>query len=113
MNVEEIREYCITKPFVTEGFPFDETTLVFKVHNKMFALIGLDKASYINLKCDPERAIELREAYSEITPGYHMSKKHWNSVSVIGRLSDDLIKELINHSYQLIWDSLPKKVREQ
>lgn len=113
MNVEEIREYCIKKPHVTEGFPFDEDTLVFKIHNKMFALIGLEKASYINLKCDPEWAIELREKHLEITPGYHMNKKLWNSVSIIGFLADDLIKELIDHSYQLVWDSLPKKLRNK
>lgn len=111
MNVEEIREYCISKPYVSESFPFDEDTLVFKVHNKMFALIGLEKGSYINLKCDPEKAIELREKHDEITPGYHMNKRLWNSVSIIGFLSDELIKELIDHSYQLIWNSLPKKFK--
>jgi len=112
MNVEELREYCLSKPHSTEGFPFDEHTLVFKVHGKMFALCGLKEASYVNLKCDPERAIQLRAEYQEITPGYHMSKKHWNSVSIIGFLSDEMIKKLVDDSYQLIWKSLPKKLRE-
>jgi predicted DNA-binding protein (MmcQ/YjbR family) len=111
MNIEEIRAYCISKDFVTESFPFDETTLVFKVHNKMFALVDIEDKEFINLKCDPERALKLREEYSEITPGYHMNKKLWNSVSIVGFLSDRLIKELIDHSYQLIWESLPKKLK--
>lgn len=113
MNVEELRAYCLDKPHVSEGFPFDDVTLVFKVHGKMFALCGLKEASYVNLKCDPERALQLREKHAEITPGYHMNKRLWNSVSIIGFLSDDLLKELIDHSYQLIWESLPKKVREE
>jgi predicted DNA-binding protein (MmcQ/YjbR family) len=111
MNIEEIRAYCISKDFVTESFPFDKTTLVFKVHNKMFALVDIEDKEFINLKCDPERALKLREEYSEITPGYHMNKKLWNSVSIVGFLSDQLIKELIDHSYQLIWESLPKKLK--
>lgn len=111
MNIEELREYCLSKPHSSEGFPFDDVTLVFKVHGKMFALCGLTEASYVNLKCDPERALQLREEYPEITPGYHMNKKLWNSVSIIGFLSDDLLKELIDHSYQLIWESLPKKFK--
>ena len=111
MNIEEIREYCISKAHVTESFPFDETTLVFKVHNKMFALIDIEDKEFINLKCDPDRAIELREQYSEITPGYHMNKKLWNSVSITGALMNQMIMELIDHSYQLIMDSLPKKLK--
>lgn len=111
MNIEELRGYCLSKPFTSEGLPFDEDTLVFKVHGKIFALCGLKEASYVNLKCHPERAIQLREKHPEITPGYHMNKQHWNSVSIIGFLSDDLLKELIDHSYQLIWESLPKKFK--
>ncbi len=113
MNIEEIRAYCISKEFVTESFPFDQTTLVFKVHNKMFALVDIEEKEYINLKCDPDRATKLREEYAEITPGYHMNKKLWNSVSITGFLPYDLIKELIDHSYQLIWESLPRKIQNQ
>lgn len=111
MNIEEIRSYCIAKKHVTEGFPFNDTTLVFKVHNKMFALLNLEEPQSINLKCDPERAIQLREEFTEIRPGYHMNKKHWNTLDLNGFLNDELILELIDHSYQLIWDSLPKKLR--
>jgi len=112
MNIEELREYCITKPSVTEEFPFDDVTLVFKVAGKMFALTGLDKEFSVNLKCDPERAIELREAYSAVQPGYHMNKKHWNTVYIDGSINDTVLKEWIDHSYQLVVKSLPKKVRE-
>ncbi len=117
MNPESFREYCLTKPGVSESFPFDETTLVFKVgagdKHKMFALIGLNRAEFVNLKCDPERSAELREAYPEdIYPGYHMSKKHWNSVTTSGVVPSDLFKELVDHSYEIVRASLPKKVRE-
>ncbi len=112
MNIEEFREYCISKPGVTEEFPFDEITLVFKVMGKMFALTNLDGNWGINLKCDPERAIELREKFEEITPGYHMSKLHWNTVRMDGVLNRDLILELIDHSYQLVVDKLPLKLRQ-
>lgn len=113
MNIEEFREYCIAKPAVTEAFPFDDVTLVFKVANKMFALTSLDQEFYINLKCDPERAIELREEHTAIQPGWHMNKKHWNSIYVDGSLKDEFIKELIDHSYELIVSSLTKKAREE
>lgn len=113
MDIESYREYCIAKPGVTEGFPFDETVLVFKVMNKMFALTDVDAFEYINLKCDPERAAELREQHEAIRPGYHMNKTHWNSVYVDGTLSDPFILELIDHSYELIVASLPKKLREE
>ena len=111
MNIEEIREYCIQKKAVSEGFPFDQDTLVFKAMNKMFALMSLEKAEFINLKCDPERAISLREEYDFIKEGYHMSKKHWNSVYYKTEISDNMLKELIDHSYDLIIQSLPKKVQ--
>ena len=113
MNIENIRDYCLKKKYVTESFPFDETTLVFKVHNKMFALIDIEDKQFINLKCDPDRAIQLREEFSEITPGYHMNKKLWNSVSITGSLKDQFIMELIDDSYDLIFAGLPKKIREQ
>ncbi len=114
MNIEDFRAYCINKACVTEGFPFDKTTLVFKVCNKMFALTGLDNLQLqVNLKCDPERAIELREEYESIIPGYHMSKKHWNTVIVDGSFSDDFFIDLIDNSYDLVVKSLPKKLREE
>jgi predicted DNA-binding protein (MmcQ/YjbR family) len=113
MNVEEVRQICIAKNGVTEGFPFDETTLVIKVGGKIFALINLDRVPSVNLKCDPERAIDLRERYHDITPGYHMNKKHWNTVMLEGDLQDRLIVELIGHSYDLVLALLPRKVQEE
>lgn len=113
MNIEELRAYCISKPGVTEDFPFDETTLVFKVMGKMFALTGLEGALSMNLKCDPELAIELRERYSCVLPGYHMHKKHWNTIHIDGSVSDLQLKEWIDHSYQLVVDKLPKKLQAQ
>ncbi|WP_437397266.1 MmcQ/YjbR family DNA-binding protein [Flagellimonas lutimaris] len=114
MNVEELRELCISKKGVTEEFPFDADTLVFKVMGKMFALVPLERQpSQCNLKCDPERAVELREEYDGvITPGYHMSKIHWNTL-YIEQLPETLIKELINHSYDLVVASLTKKLQQE
>ena len=114
MNVEAFRAYCIAKKGVTEEFPFDEHTLVFKVMGKVFALIPLERVpSQANLKCDPERAIELRETYhGAIIPGYHMNKKHWNTMH-LENLDPDLTKELIDHSYGLVIAKLPKKVRSE
>jgi predicted DNA-binding protein (MmcQ/YjbR family) len=111
LNIEEYRAYCIAKPGVSEGFPFDQSTLVFKVMNKMFALADIDTFEFINLKCDPERAIELRERFNGIQPGYHMNKAQWNSVYVHADVSDQLILELIDHSYALIVEKLPKRDR--
>ncbi|WP_068475592.1 MmcQ/YjbR family DNA-binding protein [Saccharicrinis aurantiacus] len=113
MNIEALREYCINKKGTTEEFPFDDVTLVFKVMGKMFALTSLDKDLSINLKCDPEKAIELREEYEAIIPGYHMNKKHWNTVQIDGRLKVDLIKELIDHSYNLVVSKLTKAQKTQ
>jgi predicted DNA-binding protein (MmcQ/YjbR family) len=114
MNIEEFREYCLSKKYVTESFPFDEVTLVFKVANKMFALAGLEHhPSTVNLKCDPEKAIELRAQYSEIIEGYHMSKKHWNTITIEGNIPNKLIIELINHSYDLVVKSLTKKLQKE
>lgn len=110
MNFEEIRNHCVSKKGVTEEFPFDESTLVFKVMGKMFALLDLDGEFGINLKCDPEYAIELREKYSsEIIPGYHMNKKNWNSVLLNGTLTNDFVKNLIDISYNEVVKTLPKK----
>lgn len=114
MDIEAFRQYCLNKKGVEETFPFDEVTLVFKVMGKMFALTGLDSASFtVNLKCDPVWAVELREQYPEIQPGWHMNKTHWNTVDFEGSLSHPLLCELIDHSYDLVLKSLPKKVREQ
>ena len=113
MNIEEYRDYCITKKGVTESFPFDETTLVFKVMNKMFALADVDSFNFINLKCNPEKAVELREQYNGIKPGYHMSKTHWNSVYLNQGVPDKLIYQLIDDSYDLIVTSLTKKLQKE
>ena len=113
MNVEEIRDYCLSKKFVTESTPFDDVTLVFKVAGKMFALLPLDEVELsINLKCDPEKAIALRETYPAVTPGYHMNKNHWNTVFIDGTVEKKLILQWIDDSYQLVLNSLPFKTRE-
>lgn len=113
MNIENFREYCLSKAEVTEGFPFDETTLVFKVCDKMFALTNTEGDFRINLKCKPDEAIELREKYSCVIPGYHMNKKHWNTVKVDGSVSDEILKEWIDESYSLIVHKLPLKLRNK
>lgn len=114
MNLEELREYCLSKPAATESFPFDQHVLVFKVGGKMFALTDLkDGEPSVNLKCDPELAIELRERYGEVQPGYHMNKRLWNTVHLSGRIPDKILKEWIDHSYELVVQSLPKKIRMQ
>jgi len=111
MNIEELREYCIAKDYVTESFPFDASTLVFKVGEKLFALSGLERQPpAVNLKCDPEKVLDLRDTYESILPGYHMNKKHWNTV-LFEELSNDLVKELIDHSYELVLKSMTKKAR--
>ena len=111
MSIEEYRDYCIKKKAVTESFPFDEKTLVFKVGGKMFALTDIEEFNSINLKCDPLRAIQLREKYSAVRPGWHMNKTHWNTVEVNNDLNDDELLELIDHSYELIVSSLTNKAR--
>ena len=115
MNIEEFRNYCLSKKGVTESFPFGEDTLVFKVMDKVFALAGLDAhPATANLKCDPEKAIELREEYDGlIIPGYHMSKKHWNTVEIEGNLPTDLIVEMIDHSYDLVVKGLTKNLQAE
>src|SRR5665647_2361943 len=99
MNIESLREYCVSKKSVTESFPFDEETLVFKASGKIFALVSLEGELSINLKCDPAIAIELRERYPAVTPGYHMNKKHWNTVIADGSVPDKEIFSWIDHSY--------------
>ena len=114
MNIEEFRTYCLSKKYVTECFPFDETTLVFKVADKMFALCGLDRhPTQVNLKCDPEKAIQLREDYEDVIEGFHMSKKHWNTITIEGSISKELIVELINHSYDLVVKGMTKKKQRE
>lgn len=112
MNIEEFRQYCLSKKGVTEEFPFDEHTLVFKVMGKIFALSGLERLPpQVNLKCDPERAIELREEYDgDIIAGYHMSKVHWNTL-MLQNLPPKLILELTDHSYDLVVTKFTKKLR--
>ena len=113
MNVEDLRNYCLSKPATEETLPFGPNTLVFKVAGKMFAAMGLEwEEAAINLKCDPERAEQLRDEYEDIIPGYHMSKKHWNTVYTERTVEDELIEELIDHSYDLVFSKLPKKTRE-
>ncbi len=113
MNIEEIRNYCLSKPGTEETLPFDEDTLVFKVMGKMFALISITDPDTINLKCEPEYAIELREKYEAIRPGWHMNKKHWNTVELITGLSTKFISELIDHSYQQVVSNMPKKLQDE
>ncbi|WP_297088744.1 MmcQ/YjbR family DNA-binding protein [uncultured Draconibacterium sp.] len=112
MNIEEIREYCLQKKGVTESFPFDETTLVFKVMNKMFCLLGLDDMR-VSLKNDPDKNIELRAHYPAIYGGYHLNKQHWNTIELDGSVPSKLLAEMIDDSYDLIVASLTKKLKEE
>jgi predicted DNA-binding protein (MmcQ/YjbR family) len=103
MNIESLREYCLSKPGVEETLPFGPDTLVYKVNNKVFLLTGLDEAELrFNVKCDPDKALELREEFSCVLPGYHMNKKHWNTIVVDGSVSTKQLKEWIDHSYELV-----------
>ncbi|MBC9932479.1 MmcQ/YjbR family DNA-binding protein [Chitinophaga qingshengii] len=113
MDIEQYREYCLSLPGVTEEFPFGENTLVYKVGGKMFALTDLEEFTSVNLKCDPDEAVELRERYDAVTPGWHMNKKHWNTVETQSNIPNKLLKEWIKNSYDLVVASLPKKVREK
>lgn len=114
MHIEALRHYCLAKSSVTESFPFDEETLVFKVAGKMFALISLSNPTTVNLKCEPTYALELREQHPEaVRPGWHMSKKHWNTVALDHGLPGRLIQHLIDHSYEQVVAGLPKAVRAQ
>lgn len=117
MNLEHFYNYCLAKKGVTEHFPFDENTLVFKVGQKMFALSSLQQwerqEPAVNLKCNPERAQELRAEYASIVPGYHMSKVHWNTVYFNQEVEDAMVLDLIDHSYDLVYASLTKKIKEE
>src|SRR5881296_3883652 len=114
MNLEEFREYCLAKGGVTEGTPFGETVLVFKVAGKIFALAALDEIpATVNLKCDPDLALELRDRYEQVRPGYHMNKKHWNTVELDSGIPDVELRKMIDHSYELVVKSLPKAMRDK
>ncbi len=117
MNIEQLRDYCVNKKSVSEDFPFDSDTLVFKVLDKAFALVSLQKwetgDQSINLKCDPEYAEDLRAQYSTIKPGYHMNKKHWNTIDLTtGEISLKFLSELIDHSYDMVVKGMTKKMRD-
>lgn len=112
MDIESLREYCISKKGVTEGFPFNDTALVFKVGGKMFAVLDLSEDSRgLTLKCDPGLALELRERYSDVTPAYHFNKKHWNGINLSGNISDSNLRNWIDHSYRIVVESLPASKR--
>ncbi len=117
MHIEQYRNYCILKKGVTEHFPFDDNALVFKVMGKMFALSGVNSwesnEGKINLKCDPDKALELRGEYESINPGFHMNKKHWNTITVNKDADDTLVMQLIDHSYNLVVTGLTKKLKEE
>jgi predicted DNA-binding protein (MmcQ/YjbR family) len=113
MNIEELRSYCLAFKGVSESFPFDSDTLVFKVMDKMFLLVSLSSSLSFNVKCDPEVALRLREEYPCVQPGYHMSKKHWNTIRVDGSVPDKLLYSWIEDSYRLVAASLPRRIHQQ
>ena len=113
MDVESVREYCLSKKAVTESFPFDDDSLVLKVMDKMFALIGLEEAEKIALKCDPAYALELRDSYNGVEAAYHFNKKYWNQVFFNRDVNDKLLKELIDHSYEEVLKKFTKKMRAE
>ncbi|TAH27694.1 MAG: MmcQ/YjbR family DNA-binding protein [Cytophagales bacterium] len=112
MDIESYRKYCLSKKGVTESLPFGDDTLVFKVGTKVFSLSGIDSFDFINLKCDPEKAIELRNTFNAVKPGYHMNKKHWNTIYLHQDVNNALIYQLIDHSYELVFKSLTKKEQQ-
>ena len=114
MDAVEFREYCLAKPRATEGTPFGETVLVFKVAGKMFALMSLDEVpARANLKCDPDLALELRDRYEQVRPGYHMNKRHWNTVEIEGGIPEAELRRMIDHSYDLVINALPQARRSK
>lgn len=113
MNIEELHYYCSLKQGSTDSFPFDNRTLAYKVYGKIFAIIDTENYTFVNLKCEPEYALDLRERYEAIQPGFHMSHKHWNTIQFHTDVDDTLLKELIDHSYQLVYKGLSKKVRDE
>lgn len=113
MNIEEIRTYCLSLPLTSEYFPFDETTLAFRVADKIFAMIDLEDTEWFVLKCNPDYALQLREEHSEISGAWHMNKKHWNQINLYGSLTDTLIRHLIEHSYDEVVKKLPQRIRRE
>lgn len=113
MNIEEVRNFCLSLNGAEEKMPFDDKTLVFSVKGKMFCATDIETFEFLNLKCDPEEAITLREKYSEVTPGYYMNKKFWNSVKTRGKITDKQMKEWILNSYHLVVAGLPKKTQKE
>jgi predicted DNA-binding protein (MmcQ/YjbR family) len=113
VHIEELREYCLQKPGTTEGLPFGEDTLVFKVGKKIFLLTSISQGDRFNAKCDPELAVELRERYTEVQPGYHMNKKLWNTIHMDGSLTTKQLRDMIDHSYEQVFKGLPKKLQEE
>lgn len=112
MDIESLRDYCLNMPDVTESFPFDETTLVFKVNGKMFLLTDLEGQFSMNVKCEPEKAAALREQYACVLPGYHMNKQHWNTVIIDGSVSDKILTEWIIDSYNMVKNNKSRKSRK-
>jgi len=114
MDLAQFREYCLSKPRATEGTPFGPDVLVFKVRGKMFALAALEEVpTTVNLKCEPDLALDLRDRYEQVQPGYHMNKKHWNTVEIESGIPDAEVRRMIDHSYQLVIKSLPKAERKK
>lgn len=113
MNIEDIRQYCLSKPYATEDFPFDDEILAFRVMNKIFACINLNHPDWFCLKCDPDYALELRERYPSITGAWHWNKKYWNQLASGSDLSDAMVRHLIDHSYHEVIRKLPKRLRSQ
>lgn len=113
MNVESLREYCLSLPLATEDFPFDETTLVFRVVGKIFAMLDLERPDVVSLKCNPDYALQLREEHPEISGAWHMNKKYWNQVNLSGRLEDELVQGLVRHSYAEVVKKLTRKERAE
>lgn len=113
MHIEELRDYCLSLPLVEEKFPFDQVTLVFFIAGKMFCLTNINQFNSVNVKCDPDNALELRATYNAVNPGYHMNKKHWNTITINDDAKDDLIKTWIKDSYNLVILTLPKSKRPE
>lgn len=113
MNVESLREYCLSLPLATEDFPFDETTLVFRVVGKIFAMLDLERPDVVSLKCNPAYALQLREEHPEISGAWHMNKKYWNQVNLSGHLEDELVQGLVRHSYAEVVKKLTRKERAE
>lgn len=113
MDIEQARDYCLSLPLATEDFPFDETTLVFRIGGKIFAMMDLENTEWFVLKCEPEQALELRERYPDITAAWHMNKVHWNQLNLFGALPDDLVRQLIRHSYNEVVKKMPKRLKTE